>query len=102
MTFEFPIQLVGEMDSVCLFEQRYNPRFFFAFLCLGAICIHHTRDTTAQCRRRTYSFRSHGSGTSALPWSPNESALKSSAALLRLNFYMRQHMSLSVGLMVTS
>ena len=47
--FEFPIQLVGEMDSVCLFEQGYNPRSFFAFLGYGAICTHHIRDTTAQC-----------------------------------------------------
>ena len=45
----FPIQLVGEMDSVCLFEQGYNPRSFFAFLGYGAICTHHIRDTTAQC-----------------------------------------------------
>ena len=45
---EFPIQLVGEMDSVCLFEQGYNPRSFFAFLGYGAICTHLIRDTTAQ------------------------------------------------------
>ena len=36
----FPIQLVGEMDSVCLFEQGYNRRPGVAFLCYGAIRIH--------------------------------------------------------------
>ena len=36
----FPIQLVGEMDSVCLFEQGYNRRPCVAFLCYGAIRIH--------------------------------------------------------------
>jgi hypothetical protein len=84
--FEFPIQLAGEMDSVCLLEQGCKPRSFFAFLCRAAIGIHHTRDITAQCRERAYSFRSHGIGTSALPWSPDQSALKSCAAFLRLDF----------------
>jgi hypothetical protein len=76
VVFVFPIQLVGEMDSVRLFEQGDNPRPCFAFLGHGAICIHHISDTTARCRDRGYSFCSHGSGTRALPWSPSESAFE--------------------------
>ena len=46
MIFAYPIQLVGEIDGFCLFEQDCNPLFVFVSLYYGRVGIHHITDST--------------------------------------------------------
>jgi len=84
----FPIQLVGEMDSVCLFEQNRNPRSSFVFLYYAGIGIHHITHSTLQAPRCDGTSSLRRTGVAQVPYLSLaiESALNSSPAFMCLNF----------------